>query len=148
MTEVSVRALRGSDVPAARALISAQFAGTPYDARLLEQLELATTGNDRECQALVAGDELRGLALFGSVAGASGVVKLHALAGDDRSALRSLATAVRNSDARLIVCEIADDATYHVTAQIVRELGFEEAGRVADFFRDGVDLVVLTWRGS
>ena len=148
MTEPSVRALRGSDVPAARALVSAQFGGTPYETRLLEQLELATSGDDPECRALVAGDELRGLALFGLVAGAVGVVKLHALAGDDPSALRALATAVRNTDARLIVCEIAEDEAFHVTRQILRELGFEEAGRVADFFRDGVDLVVLTWRSQ
>lgn len=146
MTEVSVRALRGSDVPAARALVSAQFAGTPYEARLLEQLELATNGNDQECRALVVGDELRGLALFGTVAGANGVVKLHALVGHDGSAVRSLATAVRDTDARLIICEIADDAPFGVTAQILPELGFEEAGRVADFFRDGVDLVVFSSR--
>ena len=38
MTEANVRALRGSDIPAARALVSAQFGETPYEARLLEQL--------------------------------------------------------------------------------------------------------------
>ena len=146
MTDVSVRALRGSDAPAARALVSAHFAGTPYEARLLEQLELATSGNDPECRALVVGDEPCALALFGTVAGVNGVVKLHALAGVDESALRALAAAVRDTDARLIICEIADDAPFGVTAQILSELGFEEAGRVADFFRDGVDLVVFTSR--
>jgi hypothetical protein len=147
MTEVSVRALRGSDVLAARALVSAQFGGTPYEVRLLEQLEFATKGDDVECRALVGGDErLRGLALFGAVAGAGGVVKLHALVGDDRSALRALATAVRDTDARLVVCEIADDASFTATDALLRELGFAEAGRVADYFRDGVALVVLSWR--
>ncbi len=146
MTEVNVRALRLSDATAARALVSAHFARTPYGARLLEQLALALSGDDPECRALVAIVEPGALALFGSVAGATGVVKLHALAGDDRRALRALASAVRDTDARLVVCEIADDAAFAVTGQILRELGFEEAGRVADFFRDGVDLVVLTWR--
>jgi hypothetical protein len=146
MMEVKVRALRGSDVPTARALVSAQFVGTPYELRFLEQLELATTGDDPECRALVAGDEPRALVLFGSVAGANGVVKLHALAGDDGNALRALATAVRDADARLVVCEIADDAPFDVTGRILGELGFEKAGRVADFFRDGVDLVVFSYR--
>lgn len=148
MTEMSVRALRGSDFPAARALVSQQFTGTPYEARLFEQLALATTGNDPECQALVAGDAPRGLALFGSIAGADGVVKVHALVGDDSEALRSLITAVRDTAARLIVCEIAGDTPFDVTARILRELGFEDAGRIADYFRDDVPLLVLTWRSA
>lgn len=146
MPEVKVRALRPADAAAARALVSAQFGGTPYEARLLEQLALAIKGDDAECRALVAGDEPCAVALFGSVAGAAGVVKLHALAGDDARALRTLASAVQDTDARLIVCEIADDAVFGVTGQILRELGFGEAGRVADFFRDGADLIVLSWR--
>jgi hypothetical protein len=145
MAEVSIRALQGSDVSAARALISAQFAGTPYEARLLEQLALATTGDDPECRALVAGDVPRGLVLFGSVAGANSVVKLHALSGDP-SALRALAAEVRDIGARLVVCELADDTPFDVTGQILRELGFEEDGCVADYFREGVALLVITWR--
>lgn len=148
MAGVSIRALQGSDVPAARALISAQFAGTPYEARLFEQLALAIDGDDPECRAFVTADDARGLALFGSVAGADSVVKLHALVGNDRGALRSLATAVRNTDARLVVCELADDAPFDVTGQILRELGFAEDVRVADYFREGVALVVLTWRSA
>lgn len=141
-----MRALRSADLTAARALVSAQFGGTPYEARFLEQLELATKGDDPECRALVAGDEPSAVALFGFVAGATGVAKIHALAGDDRSELRSLARAVRGTDIRLVVCEFAGDAVFGVTGQILQELGFEEDGRVANFFRDGVDLVVLTWR--
>jgi hypothetical protein len=146
MTEANVRALRLAEATAARALVSIQFGGTPYEARFLEQLELASKGDDPECRALVAGDEPCAVVLFGTVAGATSVMKLHALAGNDRSALLALARAVRATDVRLIVCELADDAVFAVTGQILRELGFEEAGRVADFFRDGVDLVVLTWR--
>ena len=45
----------------------------------------------------------------------------------------------------MVVCEIADDAPFRVTAEVLRELGYVEEGRVADFVRDGVDLLILTW---
>lgn len=144
MTELRVRALQAADADAARALVSAQFAGTRYEARLLEQLELAIRGDDPECQALIT-DDAHGLVLFGSIAGATGVVKIHALAGDV-SVLHALACEVRATGARLVMCELADDAPFAVTDRLLRELGFEEAGRVADFFRDGIALVILAWR--
>jgi hypothetical protein len=150
MSEVAVRALQPDDAGAARALVVAQFAGTRYESRVLEQLEIALRGDDAECRALVAilprEACVRGLALYGTVAGAQGVVKLHVLAGDNRDALRVLALTVGDAGARMIVCEIPDDAPFHVTSQVLRELGYGEAGRVADFVRDGVDLLLLTWR--
>lgn len=146
MNEVKVRALQPDDAGVARVLVSRQLAGTLYESRILEQLEIAIAGDDPECRALVViGPDGRGLALFGDVAGAAGVVKIHALAGDDRVVLQALARAVGDMGARMIVCEIADDAPFLVTAKALRELGYEE-GRVADFVRDGVDLLILTWR--
>ena len=147
MTELRVRALQAADADAARALVSRQFGATSYEARLLEQLELALSGDDPECRALVAGDDVREIMLFGSIAGAEGVLKIHALAGDDVSSLRALVLDVMSTRARLVICELADDAPFAVTGQLLRGLGFEEEGRVADFFRDDVALVILTWRG-
>ncbi|MEO8335578.1 MAG: hypothetical protein ABI664_11430 [bacterium] len=147
MTDVNVRALRPTDMVAARALVSAQFGGTPYEARLLVQLALATSGDDPECRVLVSDDEPRALVLYGSIAGAMGVVKIYALAGN-AIASRSLVAAVRDTDTRLFVCEVAEDMPFAVTTRILRESGFEEAGRVADYFREGVALVVLTWRSQ
>jgi hypothetical protein len=150
MTEVAVRALQPGDAGAARALVLEQFSGTRHEVRILEQLELALRGNDAECRAMVANRRgearVRALALFGTVAGAQGVVKLHALAGDDRDGLRMLAVAVPDGEARMVVCEIPDDTPFHVTTQLLRELGYEQEGRVADFVRDGVDLLLLTRR--
>jgi hypothetical protein len=154
VTALNVRALQPADAGAARALVSRQFSGTAYEARILEQLEIAARGDDPECCALVAigPDEgaLRGLALFGVVAGAHAIVKLHALAAPDRDVLRALAGAVRDanmrSGTRMIVCELAEDARFRATELAIRELGFVEEGRVADFVCDGVDLLVLVWR--
>jgi hypothetical protein len=148
--------LTPADAGAARALALRQFAGTPYEARILEQLEVAARCGDDECRALVAiaydSSGVSGVALAGTVAGADGVVKLHALIGDDLLALRALARAVvdgsARTGARIVVCEIADDAPFHVTAQVLLELGYAEAGRVADFVRNGVALRILTWRSQ
>jgi hypothetical protein len=156
VTALNLRALQPADADAARALLSAQFSGSRYEARMLEQLEIAARDDDPECRALVAigPDEgaVRGLALFGVVAGAQGIVKLHALAAPDRELLRALAGAVRDvsvrSGTRMIVCELPDDAPFRAMKEEIRELGLLEEGRVADFVCDGVDLVVLVWRGG
>jgi hypothetical protein len=152
MSEVRIRALQPDDAGAARAVVSVQLAGTLYETRVLEQLDVAIGGNDAECRGIVAFEAREavvvGLVLFGIVAGARGVVKVHALLGNDRVALRALATAVCNADVRMVVCEIADEPRFGVTVQLLRELGYTEEGRVADFIRDGVALLRLTWRHS
>jgi hypothetical protein len=150
MSVVAVRALQPDDAGAARALVLAQFSATKYESRIREQLEIALRGDDAECRGIVAvrpGEaRVRALALSGTIAGAPEVVNLHALVGDDRDGMRMLAVAVRDADARLIVCEMPDDAPFNVTVQVLRELGYEQEGRVADFVRDGVDLILFTWR--
>ena len=149
---LTTRTLQAPDASSARALVATQFGGTVYESRILEQLESAARGGDAEHRGLVAfargDDRMAGLALFGAVAGAHGVSKIHALAGSDRNVLVALAGAVRaegvRAGDRMVVCEIPDDAPYEVTLDALRELGFEEGGRVADYFREGVALLVLT----
>jgi hypothetical protein len=152
MSELVLRALVAGDGDEALALVSAAFAETLYGPRVQEQLGIALLGNDRECRGLVAleprSPRVSGLALYGDVAGAKGVVKLHALAGSDRAALRALAAALHDASgsARMIVSEIPDDAPFIVTCSILRELGHEEEGRIADFVRDGVSMMLLVKR--
>ncbi|MEO5818692.1 MAG: hypothetical protein ABIT20_25715 [Gemmatimonadaceae bacterium] len=144
--QASVRALRGSDIPAARALIANQFGGTPYEARILEHLEVARHGNDAECVGLVEGDEPRGLVLSGSVAGAHDIVKIHAVVARDLAVCQILAAAMRDAAPRMVVYEVPDDAPFLGHAAAMTALGYREEGRVADFVRDGVDLIVMVWR--
>jgi len=151
---LTARALETADLASARALVAAHFAGTLYEARILEQLEIAARGDDPECRGIVAlaPDEqrVRGFVLLGAVAGAEGVWKVHFLISPERNVLTTLADVARQecrrADQRMLVCELADDAPFDVTGQVLHELGFEEAGRVADYFREGVALVVLTRR--
>jgi predicted GNAT superfamily acetyltransferase len=139
------------DAASARAFVSDHFAGTRYRSRVLEILECALRFDDPEYMALLAhdgaGPQLVGLALFGAVAGARSVVKVHALVGHDAPAAAALVEAIRetseHSGERMIVCEIPDDEPFTVAAAALVSSGFTEEGRVPDFVRDGVALRLL-----
>lgn len=146
-----LRPLMPDDVGDARICISAQFAGTRYEVRALEQLDIALQFDDPEYMALLAssGDDvaLRGLVLFGTVAGARGVVKVHVLVGRGVETAVALLGAVRatseHSGERMIVCELPDDTPLTEAADALDASGFVEAGRVPDFVTDGVALRLL-----
>lgn len=154
MDEIELRALMPGDADAARALVVARFAGTRYETRVLEQLDVALSFEDPEYVALLASepgsDHLVGLALFGAVAGAQRVTKLHALLGDDDGTCAALADAVRNvaadSGERMVVAELPDDAPFRRAIVALRESGYAEEGQVDDFVCDGVGLRFLVWR--
>lgn len=146
-----LRPLMPDDVGDARTCISAQFAGTRYEDRALEQLDIALQFDDPEYMALLAsrGEEkaLRGLVLFGTVAGARGVVKVHVLVARERETAVALLEAVRatseHSGERMIVCELPDDTPLMTAADALVASGFVEVGRVADFVTDGVAMRLL-----
>jgi hypothetical protein len=146
--ELQLRALMPDDADAARALISAQFAGTRYRARALELLESALRFDDPEHMALLAfaeaGARLVGVVLFGTVAGARSVVKVHGVAAHELETAVALLDAVRQaserSGERMIVCELPDDVPFAIASEALRASGFAEEGRVPDFVRDGVAL--------
>jgi len=139
------------DAAAVRAFISAQFGNERYRARALEVLASALEFEDPEFMALLALDEstqhIVGVALFGTVAGARSVVKLHGIIAPDRGVAESLVEAVRraseHSGERMIVTEVPDDAAFATTTAALEARGFVEEGRVPDFVRDGVALRLL-----
>src|SRR5947209_10427343 len=73
------RSLSPDDHVPARVLLMGTLGVTPYIDRALEVLELAERGHDDEHRALVIARDgtVAGLALFGVVAGAVAVSKLH-----------------------------------------------------------------------
>lgn len=154
MDEIELRALMPADADAARALVVAHFAGTRYETRVLEQLDVALSFEDPEYVALLASepgsDHLVGLALFGAVAGARRVTKLHALLGDDDATCAALADTVRrvaaDSGERMVVAELPDDAPFRSAIVALRESGYVGEGQVDDFVCDGVGLRFLVWR--
>ncbi len=155
MSELAPRPLMPEDASAARALIDSRLRDTPYLARHVELLESALQFEDPEFMALLAdgaplADGLAALVLFGTVAGARSVVKVHGAVARDDHALDLLLDAVRDacarSDERLVLCELPDDGPFVLLAASLERCGFHEEGRVPDFVRDGVALRLLVWR--
>jgi hypothetical protein len=146
-----LRPLMPDDAEAARALVGDRFDGTRYRTRALELLDEALRFEDPEYMGLVALDgepsRLAGLILFGTVAGARSVVKVHGVVCTAREVAVALLEAVRhaseNSSERMIVCELPDDAPFEITAEALAESGYEEEGRVPDFVSDGVAMRLM-----
>ena len=146
-----LRALMPDDADATRILVSGQFENPRYRARALEVLDAALQFDDPEFMALLAIDgepeRVVGIAVFGTVAGARSVVKLHGVITSDDDAARMLVQGVRHasehSGERMIVCELPDDAPFASAIAALEADGFVEEGRVPDFVREGVALRLL-----
>ncbi|MEP6990145.1 MAG: hypothetical protein ABJA80_04375 [bacterium] len=147
-----VRALATTDETVAREQLDAMLGGSRYAARALEQLDVALAGGDPEYSGLVvvgpAGETVAGLLLYGAVAGAAGVVRVHWLAGSSPDACVTLIRCLRASlpDARLLLCELADDEAFDAARAALAAAGFRREGRVPDFFADGVGLDLMVAR--
>ena len=123
--ELALRALMPEDAGAAHALVGARLGGTRYAARAAEMLDAALGFEVPEYMALLASpdDDPRpnGLVLFGAVAGARAVVKVHAVLAAEPGPAAALLDAVRGacerSGERLLVCELADDVPFAVAAE-------------------------------
>ena len=155
MDEIELRPLMPEDAGAARALVVARLASTRYEARTLEQLDVALSFEDPEYMALLASEpesgQLVGLAMFGAVAGAKQVTKVHALLGDEGTCA-ALAAAVRlvasDSGERMVIAEAPDDRPFRDATLALRATGFKEEGAVDDFVAVGIGLRLLVWRAS
>jgi ribosomal protein S18 acetylase RimI-like enzyme len=145
---LGIDALDRAGVDAARALCTT--------ARAAELLERAIAGTP-ECQARVAigdGGAVIGLAMHGLVAGASGTGALHWIAVDPASARHGVGRALvaralgelAGSGARLVVAEMSGTADHAPMIALLADAGFEREGDIADFYRDGVSLML--WRRS
>lgn len=151
---MKVRALVAADADAARALVEAQFGGTRYAARLLEQLADALAASDASVRAMVASTTedatLLGAVVLGPVAGAVGTVRVHAMIGTHPSVMRCLARATvqwcTRRRVRLAVHETADDGCFAVSIAALRECGFAAEGELADWYAEGIGQVILVRR--
>jgi hypothetical protein len=154
MNEIELRPLLPDDADAARAFVVARLSGTRYEARVLEQLDVALSFDVPEYMALLgavpAAAQLVGVVMFGAVAGAHRVSKLHALLGDDEAICAALATAVRtvasDSGERMVVAEMPDDPVFRQAIAALLGSGFDDEARVDDYVADGLGLRFLVWR--
>jgi len=147
------RALSPDDHVAARVLLMGALGVTPYIDRAMEVLQLAERGHDHEHRALVIARDgtVAALALYGAVAGALGVNKLHAavvapsvsVADVGHRLVSAILDEARSEGARLVVAEMPDDPAIGQVRALLASVGFEEEARVPDFYRAGVALTLL-----
>jgi GNAT superfamily N-acetyltransferase len=149
------RALSPDDHVPARVLLMGALGVTPYIDRAMEVLQYAerSGGHDDEHRALVIARDgtVAALILFGVVAGASGVMKVHAtvlapsVTAEDVGdrILEAVVEQARAERMRLIVAELPDDPAIGQMRALLTANGFEEEARVPDYFRVGIALTLL-----
>lgn len=147
-----IRSLHSFDVADARTLVEQAVAGTPYGEAPRTALARAIERSSPEALALVAVEDaaLLGIVLYGVVAG-SVAGKLHLVAVTAAARLRGVgarlldaaADDLRARGALLFVAETPDDPVARPGQTLMERSGFVLEGRVADFHREGVDLLLL-----
>ena len=149
-----------TDRAAVRDLVDHDVAGTPYAAVVEYFLRLAGEGNESESRAIVAerAGEIVGFALFGEVAGAIETGRMHFVSVTASARLHAIGVGLceaavadlASAGARLIIAELPDESLLSPGRALLARCDFSETARVADNYRDGVDLIVLqrTVRGG
>lgn len=149
MSRIAVRAPSPAEWGSARVFVGDWASATGFHARALEILgdALERPSDEQEVIAAFEGAALRGAAVIGFVAGAEGTGRILFLASDGADAslalARAAARALRSRGARLVIAEWADEPPFTEQADVLREAGWHEAGRIADLVRDGVDATIL-----
>ena len=137
-----IRSLAEPEIEAAR------FRSAPRAA-----IDAVTSGADPESRGLVAMHEGRvaGFIVYGTIAGSEGTGRLQLIVADSRSRRRGIASALvdaaiidmQSGGARFAIVEVPDDPSLAPALRLLERCGFRPDARVADFFRDGVDLLIL-----
>jgi ribosomal protein S18 acetylase RimI-like enzyme len=155
ITSSAARPITPEDVAAVRALLKSDPAAARYLSRVATLVEGAAKGKG-EHRALVTGNsrEMRGVVVYAHVAGSEGAAAINAVSVLEPRRRRGVASALVNSacaelqarGARLVVAEVADDPELAGVRALFARCGFSEGGRVRDFFKRGIDMVVMERR--
>jgi ribosomal protein S18 acetylase RimI-like enzyme len=145
--------LSGSDSSLARALADAALGATPFAGSLFTALERALARATDEYQSIVArdGNALAGFVVFGEIAGTLRTGRIHLIAVAESARRRGVAIdlinaacdRLRERGSPLVVIELPMDPALATIHQLAQRAGFREEGRMADYVRDGIALVLL-----
>jgi hypothetical protein len=129
--------------------LAQSYLASPFGGELLrEKLEAALSGDESlQLTVLLDDEEPAAFVMVEHVAGGHGTWRLHVVCGPDALCAEAIERALADTWAhggRLAVAELPDDRTFVPVAQQLRAAGFRDAGRVADFFADGVGLLIMT----
>ena len=151
--EIGIRDLQTADADAVRALALAAAGDTAYAANMSAAIETAIAAYDPDARAAVAitGNQLIGLILYGSIAGAVGTGRVHLVITSPNHRRRGVATSLLQTSitrlaadgTRVIFVELPDDPALAPGKRLLLRAGFRVDATVPDYFRDGVDLTIL-----
>ena len=140
-----------------RAFVERDLAGTPYATVVEYFLRLASVDPGTESRVIVAerGGVVVGFVVFGEVAGAIGTGRVHFVSvttsarsqGVGVGLCEAAVADLSANEARVVVAEVPDEPSFLPGRTLFTRCGFVEIARVADYVRDGTDLVVLA-RGT
>jgi ribosomal protein S18 acetylase RimI-like enzyme len=150
---VVLRDLRPSDAADVRALSASDVAESRYSASLRSALDPALAGVTAESRGMVALQAGRavGVAVFGGIAGALGAGRIQLVVVERDLRRRGIASCLVDgalaelaaAGMRVAFVELPDDPLLSAVKQLLGRCGFRIDARVADYFRDGVDLAIL-----
>ena len=150
---VTLRPLATPDATAARALADALLGDAPYADAMLAALNEALTSASDEYRAIGVHDRntLIGFVVLGDTAGAVGAGRIYAVGVDATTRRRGIGSALidaacadlESRGARFAVIELPEEPDLAAGLALARAAGFREEGRVGDYTRDGVGLVLL-----
>ena len=137
-----------------QALVDHDVAGTGYADVVGYFLRLALAGRRDESRAIVAVQrgEVVGVALFGEVAGAVRTGRMHFVSVSASARLHGVGVGLCEAavadmtanGARLVAAELPDESSLAGGRSLLARVGFAEVARIADYYRNGVDLVIVT----
>jgi ribosomal protein S18 acetylase RimI-like enzyme len=126
---------------------------SPYIGVPAYAISMAFQGRSSESRAIVADHDgsMVGFAVFGEVAGAVGTGRLHFVSVTPNARRRSIGVGLCESAIaeltsrgdRVVVAEIPDAPLFASGRALLARCGFVETARVAAYYTDDVDLLVL-----
>ena len=138
-------------LPRAEAVIARALRGTHYLDAALDALREAVRapGVDARAIAIVSGDFMAGVAVYGIFGGTIGAGRLHFAVvqsearrdGAGSALVGEAVERLRDEHARFVLAELPDDPRELPAArEFLEAQGFAEESRMADFLREGIAL--------
>ena len=149
----TLRPVTASTASPVRSFATAALSDSQYAEPLLTAVDGAIAGTGDEHRAIVAwhDDAIVGLIVFGQTAGALGAGRIYLIAVDASVRGRGVAAQLVNAvcselaarNARFAMIELPGEPRFAQARRIAERMGFREEGRVDDYHREGVPLLLL-----
>ena len=150
---IAIREMKTAEATSIQDLALSEIATSNYANAPRSALDAAIARSDPDIRALVAVDDAQvvGIIIYGRIAGSEGAGRIQLIVTDPRVRRTGIATALtgaaigilKREDARFAIVELPADPALSPSRSLFDHCGFNVESRVRDFFRDGVDLLLL-----